>query len=135
MSCKTPIIRAVFDSPTVQAVDALGIINLPEVTTNECCSNPVTGGVITLRTNGTYEIHFNCSLVATAAGPVEVQMYRNGSPVPGAHALGTAAAIGDNVNIAFTALASVDCCSTTIDFRAIDATSVRVANATIEEVK
>lgn len=135
MSCKTPILRAVFDNPTVQTVDAGGVIQLPDVTTNECCSAPVNGGLVTIRKNGTYEIHFNCTLVATAAGPVEVQMYRNGAAVPGAHALGTAAAIGDNVSLAFTALVSVDCCcSTTFDFRCIDATSVRVANLTLEGV-
>lgn len=135
MSCKTPILRAVFDSTTVQDVAANGIIQYSSVTSNSCCNSPVNAGVITLRDNGTYEVHFNVTLVATAAGPVEVQMYRNGTPVPGAHALGTAAAIGDNVNMAFTALVSVDCCATTLDFRAIDATSVRVANVTLEEVK
>lgn len=136
MSCKTPILRAVFDSPTVQNVDADGIIQFANVTTNECCNNGiVNGGTITLRDTGNYEVHFNTTLVATAAGPVEVQMYRNGTPVPGAHALGTAAAVGDNVSLAFTGLVSIDCCcATTIDFRAIDATSVRVANVTLEAV-
>lgn len=134
MSCKTPILRALFDSPTVQTVDANGIIQLPDVTSNECCSDQVTGGSIMLRNKGTYEVHFNCTLVGTAAGAVEVQMYRNGSPIPGAHALGTATAVGDNVPLSFTALTTVDCCAQTIDFRCIDATTVRVANVTIERV-
>lgn len=134
MSCKTPILRAVFDSPTVQAVDADGIINLPEVTSNTECATS-TGGTITLRTPGTYEIHLNVTAVATAAGAVEVQMFRNGTAVPGAHAIGTAAAVGDNVPLSFTGLATIECCgSESISFHAVTATSIRVANATIEEV-
>lgn len=134
--CKTAILRALFDNPTVQTVEAGGIIQLPDVTSNECCQAPVTGGVVSIRRDGTYEVHFNATLVATVAGPVEVQMYRNGTPVPGAHALGTAAAVGDNVPLSFTALTTVDCCcAQSIDFRCIDATTVRVANVTLEAVE
>lgn len=134
MSCKTPILRAVFDSPTVQAVDADGIIQFPDVTTNQCCGSPVTGGVIALNQCGDYEVHFNASVVATAAGQIEVQMFKNGTPVPGAHAFGTAAAVGDNVSLSFTGLVSVDCCEKDITFRPTTATSIRVANVTLEEV-
>lgn len=136
MSCKTPIFRAVFDSTTVQNVAADGLIQFPNVTSNECCNeNQVNAGTITLTTNGTYEIHFNASLVATAAGTQEVQMYRNGSPVPGAHAIATAAAIGDTVALGFTALVTVNCCcGDTISFRCPTATSVRIANVTFETI-
>lgn len=134
MACKTPIFRAIFDSPTVQAVDADGIINLPEVTSNSKCAT-ATGGTITLRNPGTYEVHFNVTAVATAAGPVEIQMFRNGTAVPGAHTIGTAAAVGDNVSLSFTALATIECCgSESLSFHAVTATSIRVANATLEQV-
>lgn len=136
MSNKTSILRAVFDNPTVQNVDAGGIIQFPDVTVNECCITPVNGGIITLRNNSkcntNVDVQFNCTLVATAAGAVEVQMYRNGAPVPGAHALGTAAAIGDNIPLSFSTVITADCCNETIDFRCINATSVRVANAILE---
>lgn len=123
-----------FDSPTVQAVDANGTIDLPEVTSNSRCATE-NGGTIALREKGTYEVHFNVTAIATAVGPVEIQMYRNGSPVPGAHAIAQAAAVGDNVNMAFTGLVTVECCgSDTISFRAITATSIRVANVTLEKV-
>lgn len=135
MSCKTPILRAVFDNPTAQTVAADGLIQLPNVTTNECCSSPVNGGTITIRQAGTYEVHFNATVEATATGTQEIQMYRNGSPVPGAHGLETAAAVGDFANIAFTGLITVDCCcGDTISFRCPTATSIRVANVTLEAV-
>lgn len=134
MSCNTPILRAVFDSATVQAVAANGIINMPDVTSTGTC-NTSASGVITLRRAGTYIVHFNATTVATAAGAQEIQMLRNGTPVPGAHALETSAAVGDNASLAFTALVSVSNGSaTTLSFRSVPATSIRVANVTIEMV-
>lgn len=131
MSCNTSAIRTVFDSPTVQAVAANGIINMPEVTTTGRCLSSASG-VTTIRKNGTYHVDVNVTTVATAAGVEEVQLYRNGSPIPGAHALGTAAAVGDNVPMAFSALVSVDNAPVTLDIRSTPATSVRVANVTIK---
>lgn len=135
MSCKTPIFRAVYDSAAVQPVAADGLILFNSTTSNQCCKDMYNEGTITIKQSGTYEIHFNATLAATAAGTQEVQMYRNGNPVPGAHGLETAAAIGDFANIAFTALVTVDCCcGDTISFRCPEATSIRVANVTLEEV-
>lgn len=135
MSCKTPILRAVYDSPTAQTVASDGLIQFTSETSNSCCRDWLNQGTITLKQNGTYEIHFNATAVATAAGTIEVQMYRNGNVVPGAHAYGTAAAIGDFVPMAFTGLCTVDCCcGDTISFRAINATSFNVANVTLEAV-
>lgn len=134
MSCKTAILRAVFDSATVQEVAAGGVINLPEVTSNTRCAT-ATGGTISIREPGDYEVAFNATLVATAVGPVEVQMYRNGSPVPGAHAIGQAAAVGDNVPLAFNGVITVECCGNeSISFRAVTASTVRIANAVVEEL-
>lgn len=135
MSCKTPILRARFDDPTVQAVAANGVIMLPNVTSNTECAD-VDSGIVTLRKHGTYEVHFNATLVATSATDnVEVQMYRDGTPVPGAHAIATAGAVGNNIPMSFTALVTTECCgSEAIDFRSITASSVRIANVTIEAV-
>lgn len=134
MSCKAKIARAVFDSPTVQAVGAGGVINLPEVTKNTRCIT-VTGGAMTVRNGGTYNAHVNVTAVATAAGAQEFQLYRNGTPVPGAHAIATAAAVGDNVAVAFSTPITVECCgSTTIDVRSATATSIRIADLTLEQV-
>lgn len=134
MACNTPILRGVFDSTTLQAVAADGVINFTNFTSNARC-NTGEGGVITLRNPGTYIVHFNAVVSATAAGAQEIQMLRNGSPVAGAHAIETAAAVGDLASEAFTALVSVTRGTpTTIGFRAANAMNIRVANVTIEEV-
>ena len=74
----------------------------------------------------------SCAAIC-AVGTEEIQMYRNGSPVAGAHALATTAAAADLSALAFTALVTVTRGSNTvIDFRSIPATNIRVANVTIE---
>lgn len=134
MSCNTPILRGVFDSTTLQNVVANGNINFPDVTSTGTC-NSISGGVVTLRTPGTYIVHFNATVSATAIGAQEIQMIRNGSPVPGAHAIETAAAASDLASLAFTALVTVvDGNATTISFRSTTAVNIRVANVTIEKV-
>ncbi len=134
MSCKTPILRAVFDSATLQAVAANGTINFTQVTSNTNCAT-LNGGTISLRTPGDYEVHFNVTTSAAAAGVEEIQMYRNGSPELGAHALETTATAADLASMSFTALVSVECCgNTSISFRSVPATNIRVANVTIEKV-
>lgn len=134
MSCNTPIIRTVFDSTTLQAVAANGIINMPDVTSNrECLSS--TGGVTTIRTPGNYIVHFNATVSATAVGAQEIQMLRNGSPVAGAHAIETAAAVGDLASMAFAFPITVTNGTTsTISFRAANAMNIRIANAVVEQV-
>lgn len=135
MSCNTPILRGVFDSTTLQAVAAQGSIQFAEYTSNAQC-NSGTGGVITLRNPGTYIVHFNATVSATAAGAQELQLVRNGSLVPGAHAIETAAAAGDLASLAFTALVTVTRGNaTTLSVRALNAMNIRIANITIEEVE
>lgn len=134
MSCNTPITRGVFDSTTLQTVAANGTINFPDVTSTGTC-NTAASGVFTLRRAGTYIVHVNVTVTPTAAGVQEIQLIRNGSPVPGAHALETVAAAGDSASMAFTALVSVtNNASTTLFVRSVPATSIRVANITIEPV-
>lgn len=134
MSCNTPIIRTVFDSTTLQTVAANGIINMPDVTSNRECLS-ANGGVITIRTPGNYIVHFNATISATAAGAQEIQMLRNGSPVPGAHAIETAAAVGDLASVAFAFPITVTKgTTTTISFRAANAMSIRIANVVVEQV-
>lgn len=132
MACTSSDIRTVFDSTTLQAVAANGLINMPDVTTDSKC-NTSTSGVVTLRVPGTYAVHANVTVSATAAGPQEVQLIRNGAPVPGAHALETAAAIGDLASMAFTTLITVpENSSVTLALRSATAANIRVAALAIE---
>lgn len=129
--CQVPAARAVYDSPSAQAVAAGGLVNLPEVTVDTNCMG-VTGGTVRIQAGGDYTVDFNATAVATAAGPVEVVMYRDGAPVSGARSAGTAAAVGDLVPLAFSTIVSVDCCAPTqLTFRATQATSFTVANALV----
>lgn len=134
MSCKTPILRAVFDSTTLQAVAANGVINLPEVVSNSCCAT-ASGGTINLREKGTYEIHWNVTVSAAAAGTENIQLFANGNPVPGSHALATAAAVGNLIPMAATGVTTVDCCgNTALTLRSVPATNIRVANVTLFKI-
>lgn len=133
MSCNNAALRAVFDSATLQDVAAGGTINLPEVTSNSCCAT-ANGGTVTIKESGNYDVAWNLTAVATAAGVIEAQLYRNGSPVPGAHAFETAAATGDYVSMSASTLVSVDCCcGDTLSLRVPNATSVRVASIIVEK--
>lgn len=132
MSCKEPLIRAAFDSATVQEVAADGVVELPNVTVSSKCDATVSGGTITLRTPGTYVVHVNATTAAAAAGTEELQLYVNGAPKIGAHALGTAAAAGDLTPLAFNDLVTVECCNTvSLTVRTTPATTIRVANVIV----
>lgn len=112
MSCKN-IARGVFDSPTPAGVTKNGIIPLTSFnSTTNCIRNQ--NGEVTVNDGGNYIVAVNVTLAALAAGVHEVQLFRNGSPVPGAHAFETIAAIGDLANFAFDAPITVDCCGDTI---------------------
>lgn len=129
-----PVIgRFVYDSATVEAVDAGGNVPLTTATATPLLTSD--GTTVTFAQGGTYEVAFNATFSATAAGTIETQLYRNGNAIPGAHAYATAAAEGDLVPQSFTALITVPKCGqTTVNVKAIDATSVAVANLIIVKV-
>lgn len=132
MSCKA-LARGSFDSPTVQAVAANGQIQFANTATT-CKDVVFNGGDVTIRRPGTYLVSVNASTAATAAGTEEIQLLRDGTAVPGAHALETAAAVGNLSTMAFATLVTVPRCGTaTLSVRSVPATSVRVANIVIAE--
>lgn len=133
MSCNKKLARGTFDSATVAAVGENGTLPVTSFTTNsKCIEND--NGVITVRGGGTYEVMVNVTTIATAAGVEEIQLYRNGTPVPGAHAFGTAAAVGDNVPMSFSTPITVECCGNTVlTVRSTPATSIRVYQINLVE--
>ncbi len=70
------------------------------------------GASIRLRKAGLYLVSVDADILATAAGPVTLQLFNNGVAVPGAQATITAAA-ADTEHVSFTALVDVplSCCS------------------------
>lgn len=132
MSCKA-LARGSFDSPTVQAVAANGQIQFAN-TESTCEDVNFNGDDVVIRRPGTYLVEINATTVATAAGAEEIQLLRNGTAVPGAHAVETAAAVGNFTSMSFATLISVPRCGTaSLAVRSIPATSVRVANIVIAE--
>lgn len=130
MVCKT-VGRFVFDSTTPVAVAANGNIPVANATiTNDCIESDGTN--ITINRGGLYLVLVNLTHVATDVGSLETQLYRNGMAIPGAHAVDTAGAIGNDVSQGFNALITVPKCgNTVINVRALTATSIRIANMLI----
>jgi hypothetical protein len=134
MGMKT-IGRFVFDSTTAATLDANQNISLPTSTVSTNCIS-CDGTNITINRCGTYQISADFSFAATAVAAIETQMYRNGNAVPGAHALDTATAVGNLTSQSFNALVTVprNAVGTVLNFKALDATSVRVANVIVTKV-
>lgn len=131
MSCNRAMARGSFDSPTAQDVAAGGTVQFQNATAT-CRDVAFNGSDIAIRKPGTYLVIFNATTAAAAAGVEEIQMFRDGNSVPGAHALETAAA-GDLSSMAFSTLVTVECCTANLSFRSVPATTVRVANVVIAE--
>lgn len=134
MGVKT-IGRFVFDNTTPSAVSAGDNVPLPTSTTSNNCVS-CDGSSITLNRSGVYEVMANFTYVATAAGAQETQMHRNGNAVPGAHAIGTVAAVGDYVSQSLSAVLTVpkNAPTATLNFKSANATSVRIANAIVVKI-
>lgn len=83
-----------------------------------------------------FQIVANFTFAATAEGPIETQMYRNGNALPAAHAIDTGAAASNLVSQAFSALVTVPCNApqATINVKALSATSVRIANIIVVKI-
>lgn len=89
------------------------------------------GQAIALCGSGYYDVEISCTLEPTAAGPVTVQLFADGQPVPGGIATGTAAAAADSVNLCVNSLVRIPCCDSmtvlTLSLGAEAATPVNVA--------
>lgn len=123
--------RFTFDNATVQTVPAGGNVQFSNITVSNDCIT-CDGTNITINKGGLYIIDVNVTSVATAAGNIETQLFRNGNAVPGAHAIDGPAAVGNIITQAFSTPITVDCCSgTTINLRELVATTVRIANIVV----
>lgn len=134
MGCKT-VGRFVYDSATPQAVAAGGNLVFSDATTSNDCTASAGGGVVRIQRPGLYNVFFNATIEATAAGAVAVQMRHNGAAVPGASAAATLAAAGDLASLAFATPVTVRCCANdTVAFAVDVATSATVAVCVVEKV-
>lgn len=132
MGLKT-IGRFVYDSATAQSVDAGSNLPLPTATVAGDLTSD--GETVTINQAGVYLVLASATLDAQEAGTIEVQLHRNGNPVPGAHAYATAAAEDDYAPIAFSAVVSIPRCGqATVSVRAVEAVDVVVAEVIVMKV-
>lgn len=127
--------RFTYDSATALTLAAGDTIPVPNSTvSNKCIS--CDGRNITINNSGLYQIMANFTFAATAEGPIETQMYRNGNALPAAHAIDTSAAADNLASQAFSALVTVPCNApqATINVKALNATSVRIANIIVVKI-
>lgn len=128
MSCKS----AIYTVNTDVAVAEGGTIPLGSIVRRYGGCIDLNGNGVTLTESGYYEVAVSVTAEPTAAGPVSVDLLQDGSPLPGAVASGVAAAAGDPVPLAFTALVRLACkCSgTTLTLRLLEGAS-NIANAAV----
>lgn len=127
--------KRALSSNTWKKIAAGDTIPVPNSTvSNKCVS--CDGKNITINNSGLYQIVANFTFAATAEGPIETQMYRNGNALPAAHAIDTGAAASNLVSQAFSALVTVPCNApqATINVKALSATSVRIANIIVVKI-
>ena len=86
-------------NPSTQAVTVNSIIPLGSVQRRFGCNCRLSGNAIEVSGEGYYAISGNVSIAPTAAGPVTVGLFVNGTLLPGAIAYGTAAAATDPITL------------------------------------
>lgn len=134
MGCKT-IGRFVYDSATAQGIAEGGNVTYADSTTSNGCVQGAGQGVVRVLRPGLYNVFFNATVEATAAGDVALQLYHDGTPVPGASGAVTLAAAGDLASVSFATPVTVRCCADDALFVRADAdASVTVALLVVEKV-
>ena len=101
-------IYTVMTTPT--AVDVGGVLPLGSTYHRFGQNIFQNGDSISVRGEGYYEVNASITVVATAAGTISVTLYRDGVPVPGAVAVETKGAAGDDANLSITAMIRNQCC-------------------------
>ena len=138
MICKrAKTVRLTYDNTTVQAV--LAGNNITFTTVKDNLIVPYANGIIYLKSPGIYKISANFTAIATAIGATEIALMEGNTTVSGARSIGTAAAVGDAVPLAFNTLLNVfpgqSGSYAAISFQAVNSTSIEVANVLIEKVE
>lgn len=97
-------------NPSSQTVAVDSIIGLGTVARRYGCDLRLSGNGIEMGGEGYFAVDANVTLSPTAIGATSVAMYVDGSPVPGAVATGSVAAIGDSVTLPISVTLKRACC-------------------------
>lgn len=128
-----------FVNTTAQTFTSVGNMVFSSTTiSTEAIGYDGAGGV-QLKAPGLYMIYANFTGTTTSAtSDVAVGMYEGTNAVSGAYASGTGTALGDDVNLAFSAVVSVRPNSSgtyaTLYFKCTEAGTISLANIIVEKV-
>ena len=96
-------------------VAAGSIIPLGSVQRRYGCNCKLSGNAIEIAGEGYYEVEASVSVAPTAAGPVTVALYNNGTQIPGAVAYGAVSTAGNSVALPLVATLRQGCCCDSAD--------------------
>jgi len=97
-------------NPSTQAVSENGIITLGSILRRFGCNLRLNGNAIEAEGEGYYTLDCDVTVEPTAAGIVEVALYANGTPIPGATATGSVSAAEDPVTLPISTTIRRSCC-------------------------
>lgn len=97
---------------TAQTLEAGQSLTFNTTILKSGCAEAVraNAGIITLRAQcGIYEVHFAANVTSTAAGPVQLAITLDGTPLPETTMISTVTTAGDLNNVATATLIRMDC--------------------------
>lgn len=123
-----------------QAVAVGGAINLGSIVRRfgrECCDPSINlnGSSITLNEPGYYDIDVAVTALPTAAGPVTITVFQDGTAIPGSTNTTTAAAAGNPVNVVSLPMVRVRCSSASSLSVVLTNGAGTVANVSVKVIK
>ena len=127
MSCKSALYAANLNNQTLSSGDT---ISFGSIVRRFGCNTNLSGGNVVVNGTGYYDIDTNFDFAPTAAGTVTIELYKNGTKIPGAEATWSVAA-DVNYHISIPAIIREACwCESVITAIITGADSV-VTNAAI----
>ena len=100
---------------TTQAVTENSIISLGSVLRRFGCNLRLSGNAIECTGEGYYTVNVAVSVAPTAAGPVTVALYDNGTQIPGAIAYGSVSTAANPVTLPIETTIRQACCCDSAD--------------------
>ena len=102
-------------NPSTQDVTVNSIISLGSVQRRFGCNCRLSGNAIEVAGEGYYKVDANVSVAPSAAGPVTVGLFVNGSLLPGAVAYGSVTTAGNPTTLPIEATIRQACCCDSAD--------------------
>ena len=128
MSCKSCLYAA---NTNTQAVAVNGVISFGNVVRRFGNNVGISGGNVIMNGAGYYDIDTNITFADTAAGTATIQLYANGTAIPGALAQITTGTANAVHSISIPAVVRNTCCADNIITAVVTGVAISVTNAAI----